>query len=162
MSSCWTRIDVVLLEKNIWLWKMSSCWRRIYFYSYSYSYSCCCSCVYFIFIFLVLVLFLCCWCCLKLFCVPSGLPQAPFFPGKMTFLKKWYFLKCEKTIFCQKMLKNTTFELLDHHHELNQKKLILLKLFMLKIDSTMLKLWSIPFFSCIFWPCSTPCTFLNV
>ena len=105
---------------------------------------------YFIFLVLVLVLFLCCWCCLKLFCVPSGLPQAPFFLGKMTFLKKWYFLKWEKTCFCQKMIKNTTFELLDHHHELNQKKLILLKLFMLKIDSTMLKLWSNPFFRVYF------------
>ena len=46
MSSCWTLMDVVLLEKNIWLWKMSSCWRRIYFYSYSYSYSCSYSCSY--------------------------------------------------------------------------------------------------------------------
>ena len=107
-------------------------------------------------IFLFLFLFLClCCCCLKLFCVPSGLPQAPFFGWKMTFLKKWYFLKWEKTCFLSKMLKNTTFELLDHHHELNQKKLILLKLFMLRIDSTMLKLWSIPFFSCIFWPLLT-------
>ena len=135
------------------------------------------------FLVLVLVLFLCCWCCLKLFlcalrlaagaffwlkndinffCVPSGLPQAPFFGWKMTFLKKWYFLKWEKTCFLSKIVKNTTFELLDHHHELNQKKLILLKLFMLRIDSTMLKLWSNPFFSCIFWLFSTPCTFLNV
>ena len=24
--------DVFLLEKNIWIWKMSSCWRRIYGY----------------------------------------------------------------------------------------------------------------------------------
>ena len=43
----------------------------------------------------------------------------------------------------QKMLfliKNTTFELLDHHHELNQKKLILKEFFMFKIDSSMLKL----------------------
>ena len=49
------------------------------------------------------------------------------------------------------MLKNITFELLDHHHELNQKKLILLKFFMLKTDSTMLELWSIPVKSCIFY-----------
>ena len=96
------------------------------------------------------------------FCVPSGLPQAPFFGWKLTFLKKWYFLKWEKACFLLKIDKNTRFELLEHHHELNQKKLILLKLFMLKIDSTMLKLWSNPFFSCIFWPFSTPCTFLNV
>ena len=53
------------------------------------------------------------------------------------------------------MYKNTTFELLDHHHELNQKKLILLELFMFKIETTMLKLWSILFFSCILWPFST-------
>ena len=33
------------------------------------------------------------------------------------------------------MLKNTTFELLDHHHELNQKKMILKDFFILKIDS---------------------------
>ena len=53
MSSCWRRIDVFLLdknrcclvggeymamedvfllEKNIWIWKMSSCWKRIYEY----------------------------------------------------------------------------------------------------------------------------------
>ena len=32
VSSSWRRIYVVLLEKNIWLWKMSSCWRRIYGY----------------------------------------------------------------------------------------------------------------------------------
>ena len=53
------------------------------------------------------------------------------------------------TIFNNKMcflLKNTTFELLDHHHELNQKKLILKEFFMFKIDSPMLKLWSISFF----------------
>ena len=66
---------------------------------------------------------------------------------KMT-LKKWrYFLKIYD--FWQKkcfLLKNTTFELLDHHHELNQKKLILKEFFMFKIDSSMLKLWSIPFF----------------
>ena len=24
--------DVFLLDKNIWIWKMSSCWRRIYGY----------------------------------------------------------------------------------------------------------------------------------
>ena len=38
------------------------------------------------------------------------------------------------------LLKNTTFELLDHHHELNQKKLVLKEFFMFKIDSSMLKL----------------------
>ena len=38
------------------------------------------------------------------------------------------------------LLKNTTFELLDHHHELNQKKLILNDFFMFRIDSSMLKL----------------------
>ena len=44
MSSCGRRIcllvgeecmdteDVFLLDKNIWLWKMFSCWRRIYGY----------------------------------------------------------------------------------------------------------------------------------
>ena len=54
MSSCWTRIDVFLLEKNIWcllvgeeymdmedvflleknrwIWKMYSCWIRVYGY----------------------------------------------------------------------------------------------------------------------------------
>ena len=37
-------------------------------------------------------------------------------------------------------IKNITFELLDHHHELNQKKLILKEFFMFKIDSPMLKL----------------------
>ena len=66
---------------------------------------------------------------------------------KMT-LKKWrYFLKIYD--FWQKIrffIKNTTFELLDHHHELNQKKLILYEFFMFKIDSPMLKLWSIPSF----------------
>ena len=46
---------------------------------------------------------------------------------------------CYKQKYCL-FIKNTTFELLDHHHELNQKKLILLKLFMLRIDSAMLKL----------------------
>ena len=39
------------------------------------------------------------------------------------------------------LLKSTTFELLDHHGELNQKKLILQNFLMLKIDSTMLELW---------------------
>ena len=108
---------------------------------------------------LVLVLLL----LLKTFFVcPPACRRRLFFGEKRHFLKKWYFLKCEKTCFCKKMLKNTTFELLDHHHELNQKKLILLKLFMLRIDSTMLKLWSNPFFSCIFLLFSTPCTFLNV
>ena len=149
---------------------MLSCWRRIYGYG---------RCLLvgeeyililihilvlvLVFVFLVLVLLLCCWCCLKLFKCALRLAAAAFFwAEKLHFLKNWYFLYCEKTIFCLKMIKNTTFELLDHHHELNQKKLILLKFFMLKTDSTMLKLWSIPFFSCIFWPFSTPCTFLNV
>merc|ERR1711924_424324 len=43
---------------------------------------------------------------------------------------------------CCFLIKYASFELLDHHHELNQKKLILNGFFMLKIDS--------PFFSCIF------------
>ena len=54
---------------------------------------------------------------------------------------------CKKHVFssyfekkCRFLYKNTTFELLDHHHELNQKKLILLKFFMFRIDSAMLKL----------------------
>ena len=38
------------------------------------------------------------------------------------------------------LVKNTTFEILDHHHELNKKKLILKEFFMFKIDSPMLKL----------------------
>ena len=38
------------------------------------------------------------------------------------------------------LIKYDAFELLDHHHELNQKKLILFEFFMFKIDSPMLKL----------------------
>ena len=38
------------------------------------------------------------------------------------------------------LIKYASFELLDHHHELNQKKLILKEFFMFKIDSPMLKL----------------------
>ena len=111
---------------------------------------------------LVLVLFLCCCCCLKLFLCALRLAAGAFFFWKKTFSEKLIFLILRKNDFLSKIVKNTTFELLDHHHELNQKKLILLKLFMLKIDSTVLKLWSNPFFSCIFLQFSTPCTFLNV
>ena len=59
----------------------------------------------------------------------------------MTLKKRHYFLKIydfnKKIRF---LLKNITFELLDHHHELNQKKLVLKEFFMFKIDSSMLKL----------------------
>jgi len=60
-----------------------------------------------------------------------------------------YLTIFEKMICMKKccfLIKYASFELLDHHHELNQKKLILNGFFMLKIDS--------PFFSCIlssFW-----------
>ena len=37
------------------------------------------------------------------------------------------------------MFKNTTFELLGHHHELNQKKHVAQEFFRFKVDSTMLK-----------------------
>ena len=69
-----------------------------------------------------------------------------------------YLAIFEKIFFMKKygsLIKYASFELLDHHHELNQKKLILKDFFMFKIDSPMLKLWSIPFFSCIFCPFST-------
>jgi len=59
----------------------------------------------------------------------------------MTLKKLRYFVKIYD--FKQKirfLLKNTTFELLDHHSELNQKKLIFYDFFMFKIDSSMLKL----------------------
>ena len=130
---------------------MLKLWSNLVFSCIFWLFSTPCSC-------LVLVLLM----LLKTFFVCPPACRRRLFLWKKTFLKKLYFLKWEKTCFCQKMIKNTTFELLDHHHELNQKKLILLKLFMLRIDSTMLKLWSNPFFSCIFWLFSTPCTFLNV
>ena len=38
------------------------------------------------------------------------------------------------------LIKYASFELLDHHNELNQKKLILKEFFMFKIDNPMLKL----------------------
>ena len=66
-----------------------------------------------------------------------------FFLGKTRFLEKSNILKLRKISFYEKMsffIKNSTFELLGHHHELNQKKLILLNFFMFKIDSAMLKL----------------------
>ena len=69
------------------------------------------------------------------------LAAGAFFHWRIAFSEKndiSYIAK--KTFFCKKCKKNITFELLDHHHELNQKKLILLKFFMLKIDSTMLEL----------------------
>ena len=55
--------------------------------------------------------------------------------GKNDFYEKKFFMK--KYGFS---IKYDTFELLDHHHELNQKKLILNEFFMFKIDSPMLKL----------------------
>jgi len=66
------------------------------------------------------------------------LPQAPFLHGKIVFSEKVIFLILRKNVFL--MIKNTTFELLDHHHELNQKKNDVKGFFMFKIDSTMLKL----------------------
>ena len=37
--------------------------------------------------------------------------------------ENWYFLYCEKH-FWGEMFKDTTFELLGHHHELNQKNCV--------------------------------------
>ena len=56
-----------------------------------------------------------------------------------TLMKNIAYEKKEYEKYCF-LIKYTTFELLDHHHELNQKKLILNEFFMLKIDSPMLKL----------------------
>ena len=70
------------------------------------------------------------------------------------YFEKWYYF-WKYTIWIKKywfLIKYASFELLDHHHELNQKKLVLQEFFMFKIDSPMLKFWSIPlFFLYIFW-----------
>ena len=133
MSSCWTGIDVFLLEKNIWLWKMSSCWRRKYSYSYSHSYyyscSCSCSCFYFSCSCLVLALLM----LVKTFEVCPPACRRRLFSWKNEILWKNIFLKMRKNYFLWKIVKNTTFELLDHHHELNQKKLMPKEFFMFKM-----------------------------
>ena len=136
---------------------MASCWRRIYVFLLDKNRCCLVGEEYMamedVFLlekntFLFLFLFLCC--CLKLFKCALRLAAGAFFCWKMTFSGKMIFLILWKNYFLSKIVKNTTFELLDHHHELNQKKLILLDFFMLRIDSTMLKLWSIPRFCFVY------------
>ena len=141
--SMWKRLNLNFLDKCGWYIPFSTYFMYFYvFFSLFLIYfSCSCSCLVLVLLMLLKTFFVC----------PPACRRRLFFLEKRHFLKKWYFFKCEKTIFWQKMIKNTTFEFLAHHHELNQKKLILLKLFMLKIDSTMLKLWSIPVKSCIFY-----------
>ena len=121
----------------------------VFFTYFNFNFYFSCSCLVLVLLMLLKTFFVC----------PPACRRRLFFSWKNDISEKMIFLKMRKNMFLSKMIKNTTFELLDHHHELNQKKLILLKLFMLKIDSTMLKLWSIPFFSCIFLQFSTPCTF---
>ena len=57
------------------------------------------------------------------------------------------------TIFDEKIdfpYKNEFFHMLEHHSEIHLEKLVLKIFSMLRIDSTMLKLLSIPYFLCIF------------
>ena len=118
---------------------MSFCWVRLYGYGR-------CLLVgeeYILILILILVLVLVLLLLKTFFVCPPACRRRLFFQKKDVFWKNIFLI-------LWKMLKNTTFELLDHHHELNQKKLIFLKLFMLKIDSTMLKLWSNPFFRVYF------------
>ena len=80
----------------------------------------------------------------------SGLWESSYEKNLSFFLKILIFsyLTIFEKIFLMKkysvLIKYASFELLDHHHELNQKKLILKDFFMFKINSPMLKLWSIP------------------
>ena len=83
---------VFLLEKNIWLWKMSSCWIRVYGYGRCLLVGeehililililiiVLASIFIFLVLGLVLFLFLCCCCCLKLFKCALRLAAGAFF-----------------------------------------------------------------------------------
>ena len=79
------------------------------------------------------------WCCLKLFKLVSGLPQA--LKKKTHILKKWYFLFLRKNGFYVVCVKNTTFELLDPFNEYLHVFLVNFHTGSCQNDTPMFKLW---------------------